>query len=284
MRPASRRAAAGGIDRSDDRAVDQPGDHARRFILLVGRSADDGSCHPASAWVHGSPRPAHRREEDVVVILFASQSTWLILLFLLQAWAVAILLGNRSRRANTFGRRLDQLIALLLPPTETPGRRAGLRWSARRWRPQLGAVYAQGYLIVSEAISRPAQVAHTSRLVQEAVVALRTGRAGGGPHRRVTEDPVVVLAYGLGAWPSDADLTTLEQLLDELDISQGTLRSRFESLVRKSATANANREFRELAGASFVLGASTRIVEAASPPGRNAPPPRWLAALRAHRQ
>jgi hypothetical protein len=58
------------------------------------------------------------------------------------------------------------------------------------------------------------------------------------------------------------------------------LRNRFESLLRTIPTANQNREFRELAGASFVLGASARIVEAAAPAGRSAPPPGWLAALR----
>ena len=91
----------------------------------------------------------------------------------------------------------------------------------------------------------------------------------------------MVLAYGLGAWPSGADLTSLEELLGELGISHGVLRTRFESLIRSIATANQNRELRELAGASFVLGASARIVEATLPPGRTVPPPGWLAALRA---
>jgi hypothetical protein len=99
-----------------------------------------------------------------------------------------------------------------------------------------------------------------------------------------TEDPVVVLAYGLGAWPSGADLTSLEQLLAELGVSQPVLRSRFESLIRTVPTANQNRQFRELAGASFVLGAAARIVEAADRRGKSVPPPGWLTALKTHRR
>jgi hypothetical protein len=95
-----------------------------------------------------------------------------------------------------------------------------------------------------------------------------------------TDDPVVVLAYGLGAWPPEQDLSSLEELLGELGVSHEVLRSRFESLLRTIPAANQNREFRELAGASFVLGAAARIVEAATPLGRSAPPPGWLAALR----
>jgi hypothetical protein len=63
-----------------------------------------------------------------------------------------------------------------------------------------------------------------------------------------TEDPVVVLAYGLGAWPSGADLTSLEALLTELDVSQPALLSRFESLIQTVPIANQNRQFRELGG------------------------------------
>jgi hypothetical protein len=37
-----------------------------------------------------------------------------------------------------------------------------------------------------------------------------------------------------------------------------------------------------LAGASFVLGAAARIVEAAVAPARGVPPPGWLATLKAH--
>src|SRR6476659_7095367 len=84
-----------------------------------------------------------------------------------------------------------------------------------------------------------------------------------------------------GPWPEGADLTSLEDLLAELGISHGVLRIRFESLLRTIPSANQNREFRELAGASFVLGASARIVEVITPPGSSAPPPGWLAALRA---
>jgi hypothetical protein len=130
----------------------------------------------------------------------------------------------------------------------------------------------------------PAKVAHGSDLVRETVEALKRERAGGGANVPATEDPVVVLAYGLGAWPSGADLTSLEQLLGEVGVSQPVLRSRFESLIRTIPAANQNREFRELAGASFVLGASARIIEAADPPAKSVPPPGWLTALKTHRR
>jgi hypothetical protein len=138
--------------------------------------------------------------------------------------------------------------------------------------------------VASETISSPAEVAHGGGLVRETVEALKAERASGGANVPTTEDPVVVLAYGLGAWPAGADLTSLEQLLGELGLSHGELRNRFESLIRTIATANQNQAFRELAGASFVLGASARIVEAADPPGRSVPPPGWLAALKTHRR
>ena len=137
--------------------------------------------------------------------------------------------------------------------------------------------------MASETISSPAEVAHSGELMRETVDALKAERVGRGAVVPTTEDPVVVLAYGLGAWPSGADLTSLEELLGELGISHAVLRSRFESLVRTIATANQNRELRELAGASFLLGASARILEATKP-GRSVPPPGWLAALTTHRR
>jgi hypothetical protein len=230
---------------------------------------------------------------EVVVVLFVSQSAswWL----LVSAVWVVVLVSQSSRQRNPFERRLDQLLRLLVPrtPADSRGSFAAfreqakrntapgvLRGSARRWRAQLGAVYAQGYQVASETISSPAELAHSGELVREAVAALKAERAGGGATVPTTDDPVVVLAYGLGAWPEGADLTSLEELLGELGVSHGVLRNRFESLLRTIPTANQNREFRELAGASFVLGASTRIVEAAAPARRSAPPPSWLTALR----
>ena len=62
------------------------------------------------------------------------------------------------------------------------------------------------------------------------------------------------------------------RLLGELGVSHGVLRTRFESFLGTVSSANQNRSFRELAGASFVLGAAARIVEAAEPPIRNVRP------------
>jgi hypothetical protein len=141
-------------------------------------------------------------------------------------------------------------------------------------------VYAQGDQVALETISHAGKVVHGPELVVEAVKALNAERAGGGAKVPANEDPVVVLAYGLGAWPSRADLTSLERLLGELGVSHAELRSRFESLMHTIATAGQSGDFRELAGASFVLGAAARIVHAAVAPGRSIPPPGWLATIK----
>jgi hypothetical protein len=141
-------------------------------------------------------------------------------------------------------------------------------------------VYAQGYQVASETISSPADVVHGGELIREVVAALKAERGGLGASVSTTDDPVIVLAYGLGAWPSGADLTSLEDLLRELGVSHHMMRTRFENLLRTIPTANENREFRELAGASFVLGASARIVDATLAPGSSAQPPGWVGALR----
>jgi hypothetical protein len=234
------------------------------------------------------------------VVLFVSESALPGWLFFVEIWVVVLLFGRGSRGRNPFGRRLDQLLVLLVPPAGTSvrgtmaalrqdwqafgrqGTLGGLRGSARRWRAQLRAVYAQGYQVASETISSPAEVGHGSDLVRETVQALKEERVRGGGNVSTTEDPVVVLAYGLGAWPSGADLTSLEQLLGEIGVSQPVLRSRFESLIRTVPMANQSREFRELAGASFVLGASARIVEATVAPNRRLEPHGWLATIKAH--
>jgi hypothetical protein len=125
--------------------------------------------------------------------------------------------------------------------------------------------------VVSETISS-AEVVHGGELVREIVGALKVERTSGGATVPAAEDPVVVLAYGLGAWPPGADLTSFEELLGKLGVSHETLRTRFESYLRTISPADQSRAFRELAGASFVLGAAARIVEAAEPPVRNVRP------------
>jgi hypothetical protein len=228
------------------------------------------------------------------MVVFVSQSASLDWLLFCTIWVVVLLIQT-SRRRDRFRRRLDQLLLLLVPRTATQARRsfAGfkeqamrnaasgvLRGSARRWRAQLGVLYAQGYQVASETISSPADVVHGGELIREVVAALKAERGGLGASVSTTDDPVIVLAYGLGAWPSGADLTSLEDLLRELGVSHHMMRTRFENLLRTIPTANENREFRELAGASFVLGASARIVEATLAPGSSAQPPGWVGALR----
>jgi hypothetical protein len=232
---------------------------------------------------------------EVVVVLFVSQSAIGGLLVFWVFWVcVLVLLNQSSRRRDPFEGRLDQLLLLLVPQRATeargiaaPMKRAipnlvprTFRGSAHRWRAQLAAVYAQGYQVASETISSSAETAHSGELVAEAIAALKAERGVSGVALSPSHDPVVVLAYGLGAWPSGVDLTSLEDLLAELGVSHDALRNRFESLLRTIPTANQNREFRELAGASFVLGASARIIEATVPPGSSAPPPGFVAALK----
>jgi hypothetical protein len=210
----------------------------------------------------------------ILLVLPGATLGWLVFI---QIWI--LLLWYRPGR-SPFPRRLDQLLDLLLPRGQPTVR--GLRGSARRWRAQLRGVYAQGYQVASETIISAGDVARGRELVREAVEALKAERARGGVNQSSTQDPVVVLAYGLGAWPAGADLSSLEQLLGQLGVSQRELRNRFESLVRTVAAANRNREFQELAGASFVLGAAARIVEATVAPGKSVPPPGWLATIKAH--
>jgi hypothetical protein len=213
---------------------------------------------------------------------------WLLVIV---AWILVFWFSHRPGGRNPFDRRLDQLLVLLFPQVETDRRGATaalkqdtlrafrghvasgeFRRSARRWRAQLAAVCAHGYQVASETISSSADVVHCGDLVRETVEALKAERTSGGATVRAAEDQVVVLAYGLGAWPSRADLTSLEELLGELAVSHGALRIRFESFLRTISHADQNRAFRELAGASFVLGAAARIVEAAEPPVRNIRP------------
>jgi len=221
---------------------------------------------------------------------------WMVLI---QMW---ILVLWYIRGKNPFARRLDQLLALLLaetdaverrpnPPAEGEGtltrlmeasRLGRVKWSARRWRKQLRPIYAQGYQAAAETISPSGHVERGRELVQDTLVALKAKRRHGGAKVPAREDPVVVFAYGLGAWPTGADLTSLERLLAELGVSQPALRNRFDSLFGLVATPHRTREFRELAGASFVLGAAARILEAAVASSGTVPPPGFLATLKTH--
>jgi hypothetical protein len=185
-------------------------------------------------------------------------------------------------------RGLDRLFALLLPtrkPTTTATvrhaitqqiRLAGLRRGARRWGNELQLITTDGYETTSRisTLSERRDQGDDRVLVAEALRVLRAERASAGAELPLTDDAVSMLAYGLGARPAGADLTSLEDLLRDLGLSgeDDELRKHFDDiLAADSSNANLHlrnsaerRMFRELAGASFVLGASTRILELAS--------------------
>jgi len=185
-------------------------------------------------------------------------------------------------------RGLDRLFALLLPtrkPTTTPTARvaitqqirlAGLRRGARRWGNELQLITTDVYETTSRisALSEPIDQEEDRALVAEAVRVLRAERVSAGADLPLADEAVSMLAYGLGARPAGADLTSLEDLLRDIGLAgEGDeLRTHFDDiLAAESSNTNLHLRnsaertmFRELAGASFVLGASTRILELAS--------------------
>jgi hypothetical protein len=192
-------------------------------------------------------------------------------------------------------RGLDRLFALLLPAhkaTTTGTDRvavaqqtllAGLRLGARRWAKELQLITTDGYETASRlsALGLPTDKQDDRALVAETVQALRAERARAGADLTEANDPVSMLAYGLGARPAGTDLTSLEELLHDLGLSgeNDELRTHFDDVLAENTTTtlhltnDADRSmFRDLAGASFVLGASTRILELATlAPPRTAP-------------
>ncbi len=200
--------------------------------------------------------------------------------------------GQASQRfpSTDLERGLERLFALLLPnlkPTTTATariamrdelRRARLRRNARRWGKELQLITTDGYETASRISALCGQTGEQDDrvLVAEAVRALRTERATAGADLTLANDSVSMLAYGLGARPAGADLTSLEDLLRDLGLSgEGDeLRTHFDDVVAAESRSSglnlrsqAERSmFRDLAGASFVLGASARIVELASLP------------------
>jgi len=202
-----------------------------------------------------------------------------------------------------FERRLDRLFALLLPAraaTTTATvrgaiahqtRLARLRRGARRWAKELQLITTDGYETASRISALVVQTNDRDDrvLVAEAVQVLTAERARAGVDLTLAGDPVSMLAYGLGARPAGTDLTSLDELLRDLGLSEegDELRTHFDDVLAENDDANrplrndAERSmFRELAGASFVLGASARILELASlTPASDTPIPAAAAGL-----
>jgi hypothetical protein len=151
---------------------------------------------------------------------------------------------------------------------------AGLRRGARRWGEELQLITADGYATASRlsAHSAPAPAQDDRALVAEIVSVLGAERATAGADPAITSDPMSILAYGLGARPAGADLTSLEDLLRDLGLSEegDELRTHFDDVITAAArnstrlglkTVAQQSMFRDLAGASFVLGVAARILE-----------------------
>jgi hypothetical protein len=192
-------------------------------------------------------------------------------------------------------RGLERLFALLLPARKATTtatarfaiaqriRLAQLRRGSRRWSKELQLLTTDGYETASRISARRVQTGEQDdrALAAEAVQALRAERVGAGADLTLDNDPVSMLAYGLGARPTGTDLTSLEDLLWDLGLSgEGDeLRTHFDDVLAESSRTNSQlrneaerRMFRDLAGASFVLGASARILELASfSPARETP-------------
>jgi hypothetical protein len=198
-------------------------------------------------------------------------------------------------------RGLDRLFALLLPARKATTtatarlamvqqiRLAQLRRGARRWGKELQLITTDGYETASRISALCVQTGEQDDrvLVAEALQALRAERASAGADLPLANDPVSMLAYGLGARPAGTDLTSLEELLRDLGLSgEGDeLRTHFDDVLAESNPTNPRLRndtersmFRELAGASFVLGASARILELASLSPARAKPIRVAAA------
>jgi hypothetical protein len=211
--------------------------------------------------------------------------------FLLGATGLLLLTqpGQTLRRfpGTELERRLDSLFSLLLPTrqaTSTRGIRvalthqlslARLKRDARRWGKELQLIATDGYETASRiaALRAPTDEQDDRALVAEAVHVLGAERARAGADLTLADDPVSMLAYGLGARPADADLTSLEDLLRDLGLSEqgDELRTHFDDVLAQTDVANlhlrndAERStFHDLAGASFVLGAAARILELVS--------------------
>jgi len=215
--------------------------------------------------------------------------------FFVGAFLLAQLFRRPSQRfpGTEFERGLERLFALLIP-----GRKAtssatalarlqryralmGLRRGVRRWAKELELISTDGYDTTSRISSLHVRQDHGDDriLVAETVSALSAERASAGADPTLTHDPVALLAYGLGARPAAADLASLDVLLDDLGLTHAgqDLRTHFDDVIAEEtrrlkprpATPKERNMFRDLAGASFVLGASARIIELAS--GRGIP-------------
>ena len=201
-----------------------------------------------------------------------------------------LLTGQRSRHfpSTELERGLDRLFTLLVPvrtvtTIETAHaaltrakQLARLRQGARRWGKALQVITTDGYQTASRisALHALAGGQDDRGLVTEVVRVLSAERARAGADLALPADPVSMLAYGLGARPAAADLTSLDDLLLDLGLAgeRDELRMHFDDVVVvESSSANLHLTtdaqrglFRDLAGASFVLGAAARILELAS--------------------
>ena len=188
----------------------------------------------------------------------ASRGDIASVVFPLLLTAAGFLLLTRSGRtlprfpSTDLEHGLDRLFALLLPARKATTatvravvaqqtRLARLRHGARRWAKELQLISTEGYESASRisALSVPAGGQDDRALAAEAVRVLRAERASAGADLTLPDDPVSILAYGLGARPAEADLTSLEDLLSDLGLSgdRDELRTHFDDVLSAQSTA-----------------------------------------------
>jgi len=156
-------------------------------------------------------------------------------------------------------------------------RLAGLRRGARRWVNELQLITTDGYETASRISALCVQTGERDErvLVAEAMQVLRAERASAGADLTLANDPVSMLAYGLGARPAGTDLTSLDDLLRDLGLSgEGDeLRTHFDDVLAESDSTNLH--LRKRRGAEHVPRARRRLLR----PRRLSTNPRARIAL-----
>ena len=161
----------------------------------------------------GLPAPARRRRVPAAHALGADARA----LSRARTWSAASTGCSRSCFRYARRRRPRPSVA----PSRSRHAWRGLRRGARRWAKELQLITTDGYETASRisALRELTGEQDDRALVAEAVRVLGAERARAGADPTLTNDPVSILAYGLGARPAEADLTSLDDLLSDLGLA-----------------------------------------------------------------